>query len=93
VRLDAAPDAMPRDFAYRVTLKVTLEDGVLERKPADFPGHPSKHTVRSVERAQGLCNGLSGKSREFVEDSAGLQAFANCHQTDTGSISRSTLWW
>jgi hypothetical protein len=53
----------------------------------------AKHTLKSAERAQGLCNGLSGESREFVKDSPGLQAFANCHQTDTGSIFRSAVWW
>jgi len=51
----------------------------------------AKHTVNDAERAQGLCNGLSGESSECVKDSPGLQAFVNCHQTDTGSISRSAL--
>jgi hypothetical protein len=43
----------------------------------------AKHTVKDAEKAQGLCHGLSGESREFVKDSPSLQAFANCHQTAT----------
>jgi hypothetical protein len=55
------------------------------------PSSSSEHVVRSIEGAQALYNGLSRELRKFVRDSEGRQAFAKRHQTDTGSILRSTL--